>query len=51
MKEKAKFLQEAATNNYYLFLEHDAINEICTLKHTEKGVRLDKTFAFNEIFK
>lgn len=51
MKEKAKFLQEAATNNYYLFLEHDAVNEICTLKHTEKGVRLDKTFAFNEIFK
>lgn len=51
MDEKAKFLKTAADNNYYLFLEHDAINEICTVKHTEKGVRLDQTFKFNEIFK
>lgn len=51
MDEKAKFLQKAADNNYYLFLEHDAVNEICTVKHTEKGVRLDQTFKFNEIFK
>jgi len=51
MDEKAKFLQKAADNNYYLFLEHDAVNEICTVKHTEKGVRLNQTFKFNEIFK
>ena len=50
MDEKEKFLQKAADNNYYLFLEHDAVNEICTVKHTEKGVRLDQTFKFNEIF-
>lgn len=50
MDEKEKFLQQAADHNYYLFLEHDAANEICTLKHTEKGVRLDKTFTFKEIF-
>lgn len=50
MDEKEKFLQQAADHNYYLFLEHDAVNEICTLKHTEKGVRLDKTFTFKEIF-
>ena len=41
IKEKAAFLNEAADNNYYLFLEHDAYNEICTVKHTEKGVRLN----------
>jgi len=50
MDEKAKFLKQAADQNYYLFFEHDAVNEICTLKNTEKGVRLDKTFKFNEIF-
>ena len=50
MDEKAKFLDTAVNEGYYLFLEHDAKNEICTLKHTEKGVRLDETFQFNEIF-
>jgi len=50
MDEKAKFLQQAADNNYYLFFEHDAKNEICTVKHTEKGVRLDQTYKFNELF-
>lgn len=50
LKEKASFLNEAADNNYYLFLEHDAFNEICTVKHTEKGVRLNETFKFTDIF-
>ena len=50
LKEKASFLNEAANNNYYLFLEHDAYNEICTVKHTEKGVRLNETFKFTDIF-
>ncbi|WKK66293.1 MBL fold metallo-hydrolase [Lutimonas zeaxanthinifaciens] len=50
MNEKAKFLNKAADEGYYLFLEHDAENEICTLKHTEKGVRLDQTFRFKDIF-
>ena len=50
LEEKASFLNEAADNNYYLFLEHDAYNEICTVKHTEKGVRLNETFKFTDIF-
>lgn len=50
LDEKEKFLQTAADEKYYLWLEHDAHNEIITLKHTEKGVRLDKSFTFNEIF-
>jgi glyoxylase-like metal-dependent hydrolase (beta-lactamase superfamily II) len=50
MDEKAKFLQQAADNNYYLFLEHDAKNEICTVKYTEKGVRINQTYKFNEVF-
>lgn len=50
LDEKAKFLAKAADEGYYLFLEHDASNEVCTVKHTEKGVRLDKTYRFDEIF-
>jgi glyoxylase-like metal-dependent hydrolase (beta-lactamase superfamily II) len=49
LDEKGKFLQEAADNNYIIFLEHDAQNECCTVKNTEKGVRLDKTFKLSEI--
>ncbi|MGB1307960.1 MAG: MBL fold metallo-hydrolase [Oceanihabitans sp.] len=50
LDEKEKFLKLAADNNYYLFLEHDSHNEIITVKHTEKGVRLNRTFTCNEIF-
>lgn len=50
MPEKEKFLNAAADNKYYLFLEHDAHQQIITVKHTEKGVRLDKTYTFNELF-
>lgn len=50
LPEKDKFLKQAADENFYLFLEHDAHNEIISLKHTEKGVRHDKTFTFNELF-
>ena len=50
IKEKADFLKEAADKEYYLFLEHDAHNEICTVKHTEKGVRLKESYKFTDIF-
>lgn len=50
LEEKRLFLDEAASKNYLMFLEHDAHNEIISLKQTEKGVRHDKTFTFNELF-
>ena len=49
MPEKAKFLTTAARNNYYLFLEHDAHNEIITVELTEKGVRLKDVFRCDDI--
>jgi glyoxylase-like metal-dependent hydrolase (beta-lactamase superfamily II) len=49
LEEKEKFLNEAADNAYILFLEHDPIHECCTVKRTEKGVRLDQTFLLAEI--
>jgi glyoxylase-like metal-dependent hydrolase (beta-lactamase superfamily II) len=48
MPEKSKFLNAAADNNYYLFLEHDAHNQIITVEHTEKGVRLKDVFTCEE---
>ncbi|RNC88127.1 MAG: MBL fold metallo-hydrolase [Winogradskyella sp.] len=50
LDEKERFLKLAADNNYYLFLEHDAHNEIITVKHTEKGVRLNETYTCKDIF-
>ena len=50
IKEKEDFLNEAADNEYFLFLEHDAYSEICTVQHTNKGVRLKETYKFKDIF-
>ena len=49
ISEKEKFLNKACDENYILFLEHDGVNECCTLQRTEKGVRLDQIFQFSEI--
>jgi len=50
MNEKQQFLNLAVKKNFILFLEHDPHNELCTLKNTEKGVRLEQTYSFNEVF-
>ncbi len=49
LEEKAFFLKEAADHGYVLFLEHDPVHECCTVKHTEKGIRVDRTFSLKEI--
>jgi len=49
LKEKAKFLQEATENEYILFFEHDPVHECATLKMTDKGPRLDRTFPLADI--
>ena len=49
LKEKKSFLQEAAENQYILYLEHDPVNECCMVKHTDKGVRIDTTFILEDI--
>ncbi|MFC2188489.1 MBL fold metallo-hydrolase [Fulvivirgaceae bacterium LMO-SS25] len=49
LEEKEAFLNEAAEKNYILYFEHDAAHECCTVKMTEKGVRVDQTFALREI--
>ncbi|MFC6999603.1 MBL fold metallo-hydrolase [Rufibacter roseus] len=49
LKEKEAFLNKAADEQWVLFFEHDATNECCTVKHTEKGVRVDQIFPFSEL--
>jgi len=49
LEEKSIFLHKAAEKQYIIFFEHDAVNECCTLKMTEKGPRLDRTFPLSEI--
>ena len=49
MPEKRKFLQAAAENNYYLWLEHDAHNQIITVENTERGIRLKEIFKCEDI--
>jgi glyoxylase-like metal-dependent hydrolase (beta-lactamase superfamily II) len=50
MSEKEKFLSIAAEKEFVLFLEHDSVNECCTLQMTEKGVRLAESFKFTDLF-
>ena len=50
LDEKKKFLAEAAANNYYLFFEHDRVNECCSLQQTERGVREKDVFKLSEVF-
>lgn len=50
LKEKAEFLNMVTDENMHIFFEHDYHNEMCTLKHTEKGVRVDETMKFNDLF-
>lgn len=49
LSEKEKFLKMAADENWLLFLEHDAHNEIITVQHTEKGVRLNEILRTSDI--
>jgi len=49
LNEKKSFLKEAVDNNYTLFFEHDAVNECCTLQHTEKGIRQADVFRLSDI--
>lgn len=50
LDEKQAFLEKAVNEGYLLFFEHDANYELATVKNTEKGVRLDETYSFTEVF-
>jgi len=39
LKEKEIILNRAVNENWLLLFEHDAVNEVCTLEKTERGIR------------
>jgi glyoxylase-like metal-dependent hydrolase (beta-lactamase superfamily II) len=39
LKEKEIILNRAVNENWLLLFEHDAVNEVCTLEETERGIR------------
>ena len=49
LEEKRSFLNLAVQEEYCLFMEHDANNEIITLKSTEKGVRFGGSFNLKDL--
>ncbi len=49
MDEKQEFLNLAADEEFILFLEHDSVNECCTVQHTEKGVRVKDTLKLSDL--
>ena len=49
LEEKRSFLNLAVQEEYCLFMEHDANNEIITLKSTEKGVRFGGSFTLKDL--
>ncbi|NBG65345.1 MBL fold metallo-hydrolase [Acidiluteibacter ferrifornacis] len=50
LDEKKLFLGRCADEEIFMFMEHDATNEIITVQNTEKGVRFKESFQFNEVF-
>lgn len=49
LEEKKQFLDEAVSNNYILFFEHDKDHECCNLQQTEKGVRPKDFFKLSDL--
>jgi len=49
LTEKKALLAEIVEKEYILFLEHDPVNECCTLQQTMMGIRLDETFKLGEL--
>lgn len=50
LEDRKRFYKKAIEEELYLFMEHDAQNEIITLKETEKGARLKESFRFTDVF-
>ena len=49
MKEKELFLNFCYENNVFLFFEHDASVELCSVKKTGRGVRLNEKLTLFDL--
>jgi glyoxylase-like metal-dependent hydrolase (beta-lactamase superfamily II) len=49
LKEKRVFLDEALAGDFVLYFEHDPLYECCTVKKTEKGIRVKEYFTLKDL--
>ena len=49
LEDKSRFYNEAITNDYILFLEHDLYHECCTLQKTDKGIKVKEAFSLSTL--
>jgi len=49
LDEKADFLGRAADEQFVLFLEHDAVNQCCTVERTDGSIRLKEAFPLSAL--
>jgi glyoxylase-like metal-dependent hydrolase (beta-lactamase superfamily II) len=49
LEDRKRIFENLEKENAILFLEHDSVNECCTLQMTEKGIRLKETFRLDEL--
>ena len=49
LKEKELFLNFCHENNVFLFFEHDAFVELCSLKKTDHGIRLNEKLTLLDL--
>ncbi len=49
LEEKTKLLPQAVEENWLLYFEHDAFNEMCNLVQTDKGIRMENSFKLADI--
>lgn len=50
VKEKEIFLNRAADEKWLIAFGHDAHNQLARLHHTERGVRIEELFTYNDVF-
>ncbi|SMC81379.1 MBL fold metallo-hydrolase [Moheibacter sediminis] len=50
VQEKGDFLQKSVEEEFIFFFEHDPYHELATVMQTEKGIQLDSTYSFSEVF-
>ena len=49
LEERKLYWNEAVEKDYVLYLEHDPVNECCTLQQTENGIKIKDLFSINDL--
>lgn len=50
LAEKEEFMKKAVEEDYLFFFEHDPYRELANVATTDKGIRMNSSFSFSEVF-